>query len=85
MHHSCCTWSCTQELYKAFAWPLYRIYGHAFEAFKTMVVDDGAAVITRLEDENGGPLQVLTPEVRACDLLPKGPCLESNLVASRLE
>ena len=48
------------------AWPLYRIYGHAFEAFKTMVVDDGAAVISRLEEENGGPLQVLTPEVRVC-------------------
>lgn len=45
---------------------MYRIYGHAFEAFKTMVVDDGAAIITRLEEENGGPLQSLTPEVSIC-------------------
>ncbi|KAF5828154.1 eukaryotic translation initiation factor 2 alpha [Dunaliella salina] len=53
-----------EELYKAFAWPLYRIYGHAFEAFKTMVVDDGAAVISRLENEHGGPIPALTPEVK---------------------
>eukprot|EP00983_Pelagomonas_calceolata_P050598 1142050-Pelagomonas_calceolata.AAC.4 len=53
---------CAQELYKAFAWPLYRIYGHAFEAFKTMVVDDGAAVISRLENEHGRPIPALTPE-----------------------
>ncbi len=47
------------------AWPLYRIYGHAFEAMKTMVVDDGAAVFKRLEEDNGGPIEVLTPEVSA--------------------
>ena len=53
-----------QELYKAVAWPLYRIYGHAFEAFKTMVMDDGAAVFRRLEEEHKGALPpVVTPEV----------------------
>ena len=54
-----------QELYRKIAWPLYRIYGHAFEAMKTMVNDDGAAVFKRLEEENKGPMEVLTPEVRA--------------------
>lgn len=52
-----------QELYRKVAWPLYRIYGHAFEAMKTMVADDGVAVFTRLEEENGGPIDVLTAEV----------------------
>lgn len=54
-----------QEMYKKIGWPLYRIYGHAFDAMKTMVADDGAGIFKRLEEENGGPLEVLTPEV--CD------------------
>ncbi len=32
-----------QEMYKKIAWPLYRIYGHAFEAMKTIVTDDGVS------------------------------------------
>lgn len=52
-----------QELYRKIGWPLYRIYGHAFDAMKTMVADDGAAIFQRLEEENKGPLEVLTPEV----------------------
>jgi translation initiation factor 2 alpha subunit (eIF-2alpha) len=52
-----------QDLYKQIAWPLYKLYGHAFEAFKLMVADDGAALIKRLEEERG-PLTVFTPEVR---------------------
>lgn len=44
------------------AWPLYKLYGHAFEAFKLMVADDGAALIKRLEEERG-PLTVFTPQV----------------------
>eukprot|EP00882_Tetradesmus_deserticola_P015338 GHRQ01016338.1.p1 GENE.GHRQ01016338.1~~GHRQ01016338.1.p1 ORF type:complete len:332 (+),score=149.09 GHRQ01016338.1:314-1309(+) len=51
-----------EDLYKQLAWPLYKLYGHAFEAFKLMVADDGAALIKRLEEERG-PLTVLTPEV----------------------
>lgn len=46
------------------SWPLYKLYGHAFDAFKTMVQDDGAAIFKRLEEEKG-PLPVLTPQVRA--------------------
>ncbi len=45
------------------AWPLYRTYGHAFEAMKTMVADDGAGVFAKLEEVSGGPVDVLTPEV----------------------
>jgi hypothetical protein len=55
-----------QEMYKKIAWPLYRIYGHAFDAMKTMVADDGAGIFKRLEEDNGGPIEVLTPEVGAC-------------------
>ncbi|GFH26058.1 eukaryotic translation initiation factor 2 subunit alpha, partial [Haematococcus lacustris] len=29
-----------EDLYQKVAWTLYRIYGHAFEAMKTMVADD---------------------------------------------
>ncbi|KAF8065555.1 eukaryotic translation initiation factor 2 subunit alpha [Scenedesmus sp. PABB004] len=50
-----------EELYAQVAWPLYKLYGHAFEAFKLMVADDGAAIIKRLQEL--GPLTVLTPEV----------------------
>lgn len=39
------------------------MFGHAFEAFKLMVQDDGAAIIKRLEE--AGPLTVLTPAVSA--------------------
>lgn len=53
-----------QELYKGIGWPLYRLYGHAFDAFKTMVQDDGEAIFQRLEADKGGPLDVLSMEVR---------------------
>lgn len=41
-----------------------RTYGHAFDAFKLMVADDGAALFQQLETVAGGPLAVLTPAVR---------------------
>jgi hypothetical protein len=53
-----------QELYKQIAWPCYKAYGHAFDAFKNMVQDEGAALFKKLEDDRGAPLTVLTPEVR---------------------
>lgn len=28
-----------EQLYKQIAWPMYKVYGHAFEAFKNMVQD----------------------------------------------
>ena len=57
-----CAAGILQELYKQVAWPLYKLYGHAFEAFKQMVQDEGSAIIKRLEDERGA-LTVLTPAV----------------------
>lgn len=52
-----------EGLYGAIAWPLYKLFGHAFDAFKLMAADDGAAVIKRLEEERGGPVPELTPPV----------------------
>ncbi len=45
---------------------MYRIYGHAFDAMKTMVVDDGVGIFKRLEEDLGGPLPILSDEVRRC-------------------
>lgn len=59
----CCIVAPSQELYKQVAWPLYKGYGHAFEAFKNMVQDDGEAMFKKLEEDRG-PLTVLTPQVR---------------------
>ncbi|MEW5298660.1 MAG: hypothetical protein WDW36_001753 [Sanguina aurantia] len=42
------------ELYRCIAWPLYKRYKHAFDAFKTMVVDDGEAIFKQLEEDFGG-------------------------------
>lgn len=47
------------------SWPLYKGYGHAFDAFKNMVQDDGAAIFKKLEEDKG-PLTVLTPQVGGC-------------------
>jgi len=58
------TGSDLETLYSQIAWPLYRLYGHAFDAFKTMVTDDGSAIFARLEAEAGGPVAALTPAVR---------------------
>jgi hypothetical protein len=52
-----------EALYGEIAWPLYRLYGHAFDAFKTMVTDDGDAIFVRLEEDKGAPVEILTPEV----------------------
>ncbi|KAJ3323363.1 hypothetical protein HDV06_001883 [Boothiomyces sp. JEL0866] len=30
-----------EELYTLYGWPLYKKYGHAYDAFKTALVDDG--------------------------------------------
>lgn len=30
-------YSTVQELYSSVAWPLYKLHGHAFDAFKLMV------------------------------------------------
>ena len=55
------------DLYTQVAWPLYRLYGHAYEAFRGMVTEaETDAVFKRLSDEVHGGAQppVLTPEVK---------------------
>jgi translation initiation factor 2 subunit 1 len=54
-----------EELYSKVGWPLYKMSGHAFEAFKQMV-QDPEPMWARLQEANGGePIAVLTPEVKA--------------------
>lgn len=54
-----------EDLYKQIAWPLYKQYGHAFDAFRNMAQDEAssAAVFRKLEEVNGGPLSVLSEAV----------------------
>lgn len=53
-----------EELYKNIAWPLYRLFGHAFDAYKTMTQDDGEAIFKKLEEDKGEPISILTAEVK---------------------
>jgi translation initiation factor 2 subunit 1 len=56
-----------EELYQQVTWPLYKLYGHAHDAFRLMVTDAEAdAVFKRLEDEvhGGGPIPVLTASAK---------------------
>lgn len=38
-----------EQLYSSVAWPLYKLYGHAFDAFKVMVQDPDAVFSKLLE------------------------------------
>lgn len=58
-----------EELYKFIGWPLYKLYGHAFEAFKIMVTDEGEAVFARLEQDKGELISILTDQVKEALLL----------------
>lgn len=55
-----------EVLYKQIGWPLYRLYGHAHDAFRQMITDEEAeAVFQRLKEDNGGnDVPALTPEVK---------------------
>ncbi|KAL4441270.1 hypothetical protein ABPG77_011507 [Micractinium sp. CCAP 211/92] len=68
MRHVAETTGCNlEQLYQDIAWPLYRLYGHAYTAFATMVTDAEAdAVFKRLADEvhDGQTPAILTPAVR---------------------
>ena len=79
-----------QELYKNIAWPLYRIFGHAFDAFKVTVSDEGEAIFNRLVEDRGAPIEVLTPEVRpgyrgACVWRTGAPCRGADAKGSEEE
>lgn len=71
---------CLQDLYKQIAWPLYKMFGHAFDAFKLMVQDDGAAIVKRLEEN--GPLTVFTPPVSTGNTLAVHACRPASQPAS---
>lgn len=51
-----------EELYTQIGWPLYKLYGHAFEAFKQMVVDQDE-VIAKLNATNGESALLAKEEV----------------------
>ena len=56
-----------EALYEQIGWPLYRLYGHAHDAFRQMITDVEAEVVfQRLKDEahGGSDVPVLTPEVK---------------------
>lgn len=48
-----------ETLYKSIGWPLYRLYGHAFEAFKLMITDEDT-VVKKLETHHGGSIPDFT-------------------------
>lgn len=54
-----------EELYQQVGWPLYRLYGHAYDAFQR-TISEGDAIFTRLSTEahGGAAVPVLTPEVK---------------------
>ncbi|XP_074308162.1 eukaryotic translation initiation factor 2 subunit alpha homolog [Silene latifolia] len=62
-----------EELYVRFGWPLYRKYGHAFEAFKTVVTDPDSILdqltyeVKKIGDDGQEVTEVLpavTPEIK---------------------
>jgi len=56
-----------EALYEQIGWPLYKLYGHAHDAFRLMITDSEAETIfQRLKDEahGGNEISVLTPEVK---------------------
>lgn len=56
-----------EELYTQIGWPLYKLYGHAHDAFRQMITDEESDVIfQRVKDEcnNGQDIAILTPDVK---------------------
>jgi len=53
-----------ERLYEAVGWPLYRKYGHAFEAFKYMVSSADTFFAELLKEGGEGAAEVLTDEVK---------------------
>jgi translation initiation factor 2 subunit 1 len=56
-----------EALYDQVGWPLYKLYGHAYDAFRGMITDAEAdAVFARLKEEahGGADIPVLTAEVK---------------------
>jgi translation initiation factor 2 subunit 1 len=56
-----------EELYKQVGWPLYKLYGHAHDAFRMMITDEETdAIFQRVKDEcfGGSDIPILTPDVK---------------------
>lgn len=56
-----------EDLYNQITWPLYKLYGHAYDAFKQMITEnDTEAVFARLKEEvhGGKDISVLTHKVK---------------------
>lgn len=68
MRHVAETTGCElEELYKQIGWPLYKLYGHCYDAFRLMITDaDADAVFQKLQDEvhGGQPIPLLVPAVK---------------------
>ena len=68
MRHVAETTGCNlEQLYGEVAWPLYKLYGHAYNAFAAMITDaEAEAVFQRLADEahGGSPPPILSQAVR---------------------
>jgi translation initiation factor 2 subunit 1 len=53
-----------EQLYRQVGWPLYRLHGHALDAFRAMVADDGAAAFAKLAELKENPLPpVISPSL----------------------
>ena len=68
MRHVAETTGCNlEQLYGEVAWPLYKLYGHAYTAFAAMITDaEAEAVFQRLAEEahGGSPPPILSQAVR---------------------
>jgi translation initiation factor 2 subunit 1 len=54
------------NLYSVVAWPLYKQYGHAFDAFKHMVAipDELWDALKQMNEEAGRDTSIVTPAVK---------------------
>lgn len=56
-----------EDLYTQIGWPLYKMFGHAHDAFRQMITDEESdAVFERLKNEyhGGKDIPILTPDVK---------------------
>lgn len=53
-----------EDLYTQIAWPLYKLYGHAFDALKVMVQEPDAVYNRLVEVNEGKPIEVLSEPVK---------------------
>lgn len=65
MRHTCELTGCDlEELNRTVAWPLYKKYKHAFEAFKVIVQDPDMILDQLTKEVDGQTVPALTPELK---------------------